>query len=340
MRRWSEKTVPIDLLVAGMVLWFLLTRVWTDWLPVWTKWTRPASFLPPVGWIIFLAPIGLWLWLQGQIRWPVLFFTLNLLVFGGLLGLIAFHTESSWIDIWHSLTKDTAIQSFPILIISISPAALWSWNWASRRWNQIFAIPNRLLTGGILWLVLDQTRFLWTGMWQVFWGEVPAKPDLAILMLVLPLAAWLWLQANDKWPHTWKMMWALLLGAVLWWLLERSRARWEYSWWGIAGRDVPDLAVLAGLTPPLLWMSIQLRQRQPRILAVVIYAIGSVGLYWLAGRLMPNAITALRVVVALLPSMMWGWGQLLRQRPRIGWILLFIYVLVLGILIWFGFTVT
>jgi len=48
------------------------------------------------------------------------------------------------------------------------PTSAWGWSRVSHRWPRAFVIPDLLITGGILWLVLDRTRPLWMDAWRAF----------------------------------------------------------------------------------------------------------------------------------------------------------------------------
>jgi len=319
-RRWPQFFRPLNLLVLGAILCFLLLRVWTDWQALWQTWVEPVPLLSlATGWLIFLLPLGLWLWHQGQVRWPLPFTALNLLVFGGLLGLTAYHTQPAWLATWRHWMAGLPFAAAPILTISLSPVTLWSWSWASHRWIRVFTIPNLLLSGGILWLILDRTRALWADSWQTVWGEVPLTLDPALLVLVLPLVVWVWKQGSQRWPRYWGPVRALLWGGILWWIAERMRVSWYEAWKTFAGQKVPDLALLAALMPPLTWIWLRLRRRWPRLLRITTWAIVTLVLAWTVGRLLPASTLLLQATVALLPLSTWGWLWLLHRYPRVGW---------------------
>jgi len=333
-RCWPEAFRPLNLLALGALLCFVLMRVWTDWLPLWAEWTAPVPILPPAGWLVFLLPPVLWLWRKGQARWPLPFTALNLLVFGGLLGLTAYHTQPAWLATWRHWMAGLPFAAAPILTISLAPATLWGWSWASRRWTRVFAIPNLLLTGGILWLVLDRTRPLWADAWQAVWGDVPLRVDPALLFLILPLAVWAWRRGGRRWPRYWGAMRALLVGGILWWMAERTRVSWQADWWNFTGSGMPDLALLAGLMPLLLWSWARLRRRWPRALQGITWVAVTLILGWTVGRLLPDSTLTLRAAVALSPLAVWGWLWLLRRHPRVGWPLTLLPWAGLGLLVW------
>lgn len=333
-QRWPPLFAPLNCLVAGATLWFLLTRVWTDWFSSWGIWTQPIPVLLPVGWLIFLGPLILWLWYQGQVRWPAFFFFLNLLAFGGLLGLTAYHTQTSWIDHWDRWTGGLLFNSVPLLVISLSPITLGSWIWASRRWERIFIVPNLLLTGAGLGFVLIHTRHLWTDQWREFWGNVPARPDPVMAALIAPLAIWLWRQGIQRLPSYRGAMWALFWGVIFWWVAERSRANWQDVWWKFAEDAIPDLALLAGLMLPVLWAWYQSYKRWPRVITIYTLVIITLGLFWTIGRILTGSDIVFRVCVAVFPIMLWSWGRLLSLHPRIGWLLTALGLTALGLLAW------
>lgn len=98
-QRWPRVFRPLNLLALGALLGFLLLRVWPDWRPAWERWIAPVPLLPSLtGWLIVFLPLGVWLWRQGQSRWPLPFTVLHLLLLGGLVGLTAYHTQPAWLD--------------------------------------------------------------------------------------------------------------------------------------------------------------------------------------------------------------------------------------------------
>lgn len=158
----------IDLLGFGLILAFVATRVWTGWMPLWVQWTAPLPLLPAPGMLIAAAPLLIWLWFEGQKRWPTPFFAANLLLLGGALSLTAYQYQPFWRDAWVHWTAGTTVATMPFMVIAVAPASLWTWSRVSLRWPRIFALPNQLLNGAILWLIADRTRALWTDPWLRF----------------------------------------------------------------------------------------------------------------------------------------------------------------------------
>lgn len=333
--RWPQFFRPLNLLGLGAVSCFILLRVWTDWLPLWETWIRPIPLLSrTTGWLIFLLPLGVWLWGKGQARWPLPFTALNLLVFGGLLGLTAHHTQPVWLATWRHWMAGLPFVGAPILTINVSPVTLWGWSWVSHRWAKVFIIPNLLLTGGIMWLILARTRLLWGSAWRTVWGNVPLSLDPALLMFILPIAVWGWRQGSRRWPHYWGAARAVVWGGVLWWIAERTRSGWHEEWRAFAGQGVPDPVLLVLLSPPLLWGWLRLYRRWPQVMRVITWAGVTLLCMWAIGWLLPGSSVALRVAVALLPLVTWGWFWLLRHHPRIGWPLTLLPLAGVGLLAW------
>lgn len=335
VHRWPKIFRPLNLLVAGALLWFLLMRVWTNWQPLWQAWAEPVPLLLfSTDWLIFLLPVGLWWWHKAQTYWPLPFTALNLLIFGGLVGLTTYHTQSVWYVTWRHWMAGLPFAAAPMLTMSLSPVTLWGWSKVSRHWPRSFIVPNLLLTGGILWLVLDRTRPLWADAWQTTWGEVPLKVDPALLLVALPLATWVWKQGNQRWPRYWGAARAILWGGILWWIAERTRSVWQTAWWVSIGPSALDLVWLAGLMPPLVWMWFRLRCRWPRALTLFSWVTLMATLGWIVSRLLPASTLALRAGVAFLPLTTWGWPWLLRHYPRVGWPLTLLPLVGLGLLAW------
>ena len=108
-RRYPGPAIPINRLIVGALLLFLFMRVWTEWQPYWNTWTAPLPFVLPVEWALLLLPLGLWLWRLGQAHWPLPFAAISLLFFGGVLGLVAFHTEVRWITWWEYRSEERRV---------------------------------------------------------------------------------------------------------------------------------------------------------------------------------------------------------------------------------------
>ncbi len=317
-RRFPRPFLILDKLVTGGLLLFVLFRVWTGWQPYWIMFVAPV---PPLialtGWLILLLPLGLWLWRQGQARWPLVFTALNLLVFGGLLGLTAYHTRPAWIDIWRHWMAGMPFVSTLILAISLAPVAFWGWGLAVHTWRRWLAIPNALLTGGILWLILDRTRDLWARYWQLFWGSVPLQFDPALALLAAPLLIWAWRKGAARWPDYWGAPRAILWGGIFWWLAERTRLYWMPGWLQFAGSSAPDPALVLLLAIPVAWGWKRLGRRWPRLFAVLDWGLFVLLLYWLVGRLFPYSALAFRGGVALAPLVTYAWFLLLQRRALI-----------------------
>lgn len=330
-KRWPAIFRPLARLITGAVLWFVLMRVWPNWLPQWAAWVEPVPILFSLtGWLILLLPLVGWLWLNGQVRWPMPFTALNLLIFGGMIGLTAFHTEPSWEDIWRHWMSGLPFLTAPILTISLSPVTLWGWSWASQRWQRVLVIPNRLLTGGILWLILDRTRDLWSDAWQVLWGPVPLEIDPALLLLALPLAIWAWRRGRDAWPRYWGIARALLWATILWWTVERTRPFWAEAWLSMTGGNL-NPALLAVITPPGIWIHAQLRRRWPQLSAALTATVLGVGLFWIASLIFPTMPVYYLLGLASLPLAVFGWRYLTQRHPRLGWtVALFVIAIAVG----------
>jgi hypothetical protein len=332
--RWPMLFKPLIYLAIGGVAWFMLMRVWTGWQPFWTLALAPLPLLPPAGWLILFAPLVLWLWFKGQQRWPTVFFGFNLLVFGGLLGLTAYHLQPAWINTWHTWTAGLPVYGAPFLVISLAPFTAWSWNRVSHRWPRTFVVPNLLITGGILWLILDRTRPFWMPQFRVIWGDAFIGFDITLIALALPLALWLWQRGNRRWPLVWSALYALMLGIALGWVAERTRVAWEGNWQRFLVADSAYLPLMIGLMPPLLWLRAQLRKRWPLAITLISVVAISAGMFWLMGQLLPSTTYALRALVAALPLAVAGWGFLLHHQPRWGWALTLLLVTAAGLAIW------
>ncbi|MCL6511428.1 MAG: hypothetical protein K6U78_12150 [Anaerolineae bacterium] len=333
-RRWPTLFAPINCLVIGGAAWFALMRVWTDWQPAWRMLIAPLPLAPHTGWLIALAPLALWLWFNGQQRWPLPFLGLNLLVFGGLLALTAYHLQPAWMGTWRTWTAGLPIAGAPFIVIGVAPFTLWSWNRVSRRWPRAFVVPNLLLTGGILWLILDRTRSFWMSQFRSIWGDAFVGFDVALIVLALPLAIWLWGKGSRRWPRAWSAVRAFALGVVVWGIAESTRQLWEADWRRVFA-DPPTYApLIVGLLPPLLWLRAQARRRWPIPVALVTTMAISAGLFWLMGQLFPRAAHPPLAAIAALPWVVWGWGALLHRRPRLGWALTLLVLVASGLALW------
>ena len=152
MRLRPRVFTPLNLLLAGAALSFVLTRAWVDWQPYWADFVAPvpARLVPPAGLLILLAPVAVWLWHQGQLRWPLPFVALSLLALGGLLSLSAHHTRPAWDTTWRHWAGGLPFAGVPLLAIAAGPVSLWGWGRASRWRPEFFIVPNLALAGGVL----------------------------------------------------------------------------------------------------------------------------------------------------------------------------------------------
>jgi hypothetical protein len=333
-RRWPTLFAPINCLVIGGAAWFVLMRVWTDWLPAWRSLIAPLPIAPHTGWLIALAPLLLWLWFKGQQRWPLPFLGINLLVFGGLLALTAYHLQPAWMGTWRTWTAGLPIAGAPFVVIGIAPFTVWSWNRICRRWPRAFIVPNLVLTGGILWLILDRTRPFWMSRLRSIWGDVFVGFDIALIALALPLTIWLWGKASRRWPRAGSAVRAVALGMVVWGIAESTRALWEADWGRLFVDRPTHVPLILGVIPLALWLRAQLRRRWPLAVDAATVAAASAGLFWLIGQSLPRAALPQRLAIAALPWVMWGWAALLSRRPRLGWALTFLLILTAGAAAW------
>lgn len=331
-RRWPKVFRPLNLLALGALFWFLLTRVWTAWLPVWAEWSAPIPLMPPAGAILLFAPLLLWLWIRGQERWPLPLTFVNLLLFGAVLGVTAYHSEASWLPTWSAWTEGLPLAAAPLAVIGLGPASLWLWTEASRRWVRLLHAPNLLLSGAVLWLLVDRTRPIWNDGWYDVLGQTPLQVDLAPLTFLAPLALWLWERGADRWPVQWGLARTAVLGGVLWWLAERSRSVWETAWQASTGGQAIDPALLLGAGPPVVWVWWHMAQRWPRAGRVVAWVAGVAALWWLVGLVLPDSTLGFRLTVAAIPVAAAAWLWLARRLPLLGALLFALPFLVLLIL--------
>jgi hypothetical protein len=334
LRRWPKFFTPIKYLIFGCIAWFVLMRIWTNWQSVWEMTIAPVPHTPPVGWMILFAPIVLWLWFKGQQRYPTLFIGLNTLVFGGLLALTAYHLQPTWINTWRVWTVGLPISGAPFIVISVGPFSFWSWNRVSRRWPRVLMVPNLLLTGGILWLILDRTRPFWISQFQQIFDESIIGFDVAMIVIILPLTVWLWRKGSRRWPKVWALLYTLVLGTLAWWVAEHTREAWEPGWRRIFTEKPIYIPLAFGLGLPLLWLRTQLRKRWPRTINLATLVGLSAALFWLTGQLLPTTTYVPRALVAALPFIVAGWGFVLHIRPRWGWTLTFALITAVGLAIW------
>ncbi|NIM92114.1 MAG: hypothetical protein GTO18_00145 [Anaerolineales bacterium] len=334
-KKWPTIFRPLSRLVAGALLWFLLMRVWTDWQPYWESFMAPVPFMPSLTpWIILLAPLILWLWKKGQVRYPLPFTAINLLLFGCLLSLTAYHTEDEWISVWNHWMAGIPFLAVPILTISLSPVCLWGWSKASYHWRRYFVIPNLLLTGAILWWILDRTRLYWIKPWDILWGQVPLFFDPALLFLVLPLAVWLWRKGSQRFPQYWGVARALLLGGILWWVVERTRTLWAYEWQSLLGDINVDLVLLVAVAPLTVWIFLRLHRMWPNAIGIPALIASTLVFVWLIVRIAPEATWVTLAALALLPLVISGWLWLLRHRTLIAVLLILLLCLGIAAIVW------
>ncbi|MDW8144997.1 MAG: hypothetical protein RMJ48_01660 [Roseiflexaceae bacterium] len=317
MRHYPRVFRVIDLIGFGLILAFVLTRVWTGWVPLWAQWTEPLPLIPAPGVLIAAAPLLIWLWRQGQKRWPTPFFAANLLLLGGALSLTAYQYQPLWRDAWNHWTAGTVVATMPFVMIAVTPVSLWTWSRVSLRWPRIFALPNQLLNGAILWLIADRTRALWTNSWLRFWGDVPIIVDPALMLLALPATVWGVRRAGERWSPLTPLVRLLLLSVLCWWLAERTRFLWQDAWSDFAGSGALDPALLALVFFPLLVGWGRLRRRWTMPMDAVGLSALTMGLWWVAERTFPETDPGIRAAIATVPLASWGWMLLFRHRRQL-----------------------
>jgi hypothetical protein len=335
--RWPRIFTPLGLLGVGALLWFFLMRVWTTWQTPWEVWVGPVpvpGFI--TGWLVLLLPLVLWLWRLGYTRYPLPFTALNLLIIGAFLGLAAYHSQSIWVGRWQRWMAGLPIIGAPILVISLSPITVWGLGKFGQKWPRVFTIPNLLLIGGVLWLILDRTRPYWTEVWQRIWGNVPLTVDLPLLLLFLPLLIWAWRQGKKRWPQYWNVPLVVLVSITLWWVVERTRSIWQTAWQTFAGQNSFDLAQLALAMPLILWAASKAGGRWPKAMRIISWAVLTFIIGLIVARLFPGSSLLLPVSIALLPLASIGWLWLLQSHPRVAWPLTLLLLMVLVSLFWFA----
>jgi hypothetical protein len=321
-QRWPRAMIAINGLVLGTSLWFFTDRVWADWRPFWDFWMAGLPLVDMAAWVALLGPLTLWLWVRSTQRWPLPFTILNLLLFGGLLGLMADRTQPVWHVTWRYWAAGLPFAPFPIVLVTAAPLGAWLWDRGTHRWPRLFIIPNLLLAGGFLGLVADRTRPLWRESWAIALGDLPVPVELPLLLFGLPLVVWGLRQGSRRWPRAFAPIKALLLGLALWAVAERTRALWEPAWREevlLRWPDAPEPAAVVAIAPVALWAWGEAVRRGSRwrawINSVVLLGLG----WWAWGWLLPQGTSLLRAGLTLLPLTVWGWWVLLRRFPRVMW---------------------
>ncbi|MGH9175088.1 MAG: hypothetical protein ACRD1H_12065, partial [Vicinamibacterales bacterium] len=296
----------------------VLLRLWVGWQPLWERAIAPAPFDPSLGPLLLALPAGGWLWSLGNRRWPDVFAIGHLLALGGLLALTAAHSEAVWAGFWAAWAGDLPLAAFPFVVICLAPLAGGLGDEATRSWPKALIVPNLLLLGAVSWLVLDRTRTHWITIWETAWGTVPARPDLALTALALPLLGYGWLLATRAWPHGWAWANAALLGACTAWAADRSRAIWLDDWQAFVG-DTLNPALLIAPLPLVIVAWRQGRNHWRGGADLVALTWLSLFLAWLASRAIDGAHLLPTTAAALLPVAALGWWKTVRRHPRAGW---------------------
>jgi len=101
----------------------------------------------------------------------------------------------------------------------------------------------------------------WLRRIQDYWIHLSTLGKWVTAIAVLSVALLLWRKLALS---LWTVFSFIVVGAIVWWLMEQTRSVWEPYWHGALGSDAPDLALLLALVPMLGWIVPRLFSFMPR----------------------------------------------------------------------------
>jgi hypothetical protein len=325
---------PLNALLVGLFTWWIVFNSSEFWTIPWGRIIPWRPFDNSLAWFMGALPLIALGWYAGRKRWPVLFYGLNLVLIGGIFTLVAYHTTNQWLQYWKILTALQIPKDFPLLFVALLPVSLWGWKRAVLRWENILRIPNLILTGLVFWVILTISRPLWNPLWEYLIGDTPVRIDLALVLLILPMAVRLWRKGSQRWPEIWKLPRAILFSVFLAWLAWRTTSLWEAAWQTFSDENAITLVYVIGAVPLVYWCWDKLQQWNIWISEAIVFLVTTISVWWVVPHIIPSVSQEVHLLANAIPVISLGWMLLFHKHRKLG-LLLGLLVIGLIVIIWF-----
>lgn len=84
-----------------------------------------------------------------------------------------------------------------------------------------------------------------------WWDAQSDTVKWAVALVLLAVLVGTWRQLSSI---AIRLVQVVIVGALIWWVLDQTRSVWESTWHGLLGIHAPDLAILLSLIPLLGWL--------------------------------------------------------------------------------------
>jgi len=84
-----------------------------------------------------------------------------------------------------------------------------------------------------------------------WWRDQGSTGKWLAALVGLAVIVWLWSRLALS---VWGLVRVLVLGVIIWWLLDATRDVWSELWRSVAGSDAPDLALLLAFLPAISYL--------------------------------------------------------------------------------------
>ncbi|HEY0069906.1 MAG TPA: hypothetical protein VGE04_08075 [Chloroflexia bacterium] len=115
---------------------------------------------------------------------------------------------------------------------------------------------------------------------ESWWRSLPLIMQIAVAVIAIAGLLGSLRMASSAMTN---LLQAALLGVLLWWVADLTRAQWQSAWHAFTGFGGADLAIALAFVPLIWWAYIPLRRRLPRTFRLALTAaIVLLALFWLA----------------------------------------------------------
>lgn len=210
----------LSIIGAGLGMWLFGDIVLSDRIAASSIANGEPSIPRVYPLILATLPVTIFLWNEGYRRWNRLFIILYALAIGTIFWFYSTHLWTDWYPILEKwLLPKPALDQIGYILI-ISPLSVYLWRLAWKRWPGFCGSILTVVTGFVLWWVLNRTEVLW----QKRWDEITDLPNsyLPTAVLIAPPLAWLLTQLKSIWPRAINLLLATCLSTAIVWLLDKS----------------------------------------------------------------------------------------------------------------------